>query len=272
MTFRHDTCDLHFSITGTGAPLLLAPVPWGVDGHRWRSLDALADQFTLIRLDPRGTGSSGPVTQKDEYSIATLVRDIDALRAHLGYDRWHMMGQSAAGFTAMEYTLAFPSRIDRLIVVCSSPTGKFQKNTFRDPSHPLYPQYEALMQRIRTLPADQRVKEFNQAVYQFDTQTEESRRTIAEIFAQADFDAKRNQYFSQTDVARYDVTSRLHEITAPTLVIGGSHDVHVSPEWSRVIASGIPHSHMVTMERSGHFPWLDEEANFMAEVRSFLNT
>lgn len=268
--FSVNGTHIHYSVMGSGAPLLIAPVTWGVDGHRWITLNALAEHFTLIRLDPRGTGNSDAVSDKNEYGIPTLVNDIEALRNHLGIDRWNVMGQSAGGWTALEYVLAHPSVIDRLIIVCSAPTGKFHRNTFRDPKHPLYPQFERISQEVRSLPATERVRAFNRAVYQFDVQTQEARTIIDRIFAEAEFNAQRNQFFVMNELNRYNVTGRLHEITVPTLVIGGNHDVHVAPEWSDVIAENIPNARLQMMQHSGHFPWLDEPALFFEMVKNFI--
>lgn len=265
------TNSLHYSIAGSGEPLLVCPVSWGVDGHRWTSLDALAEHFTLIRLDPRGTGTSGEVREKVEYGIPVLVNDIEALRIHLGIERWNILGQSAGGWTALEYTLAHQENVNRLIVVCSAPTGKFHKGTFRDPAHPLYPQYEQLSKEIRSLPHDERVKRFNRSIYQYDVQTDEAKKTIDRIFAETAFNAKRNQFFVTAELQRYDVRDRLHEITVPSLIIGGRHDVHVSPAWSEMIADNIPGARLAIMEHSGHFPWLDEPENFFRMINDFLH-
>ncbi|MBI2427463.1 MAG: alpha/beta hydrolase [Ignavibacteriales bacterium] len=265
-----DSTSIHYSILGSGEPLLICPVTWGVDGHRWTTLEELAKDFALIRLDPRGTGKSGPAQEKTDYGIPILVNDIEQLRIHLGVDKWNVMGQSAGGWTALEFTLAHQSHVNKLIVVCSAPTGQFHKGTFRDPSHPFYPQYDQLSKEIRSLPHQERVKRFNRAIYQYDVQTAESRKTIDAIFADAEFDPKRNQYFIMNELLRYNVAERLKEISVPSLIIGGKHDVHVSPSWSRMMAENIPHASLVVMEHSGHFPWLDEPKIFFDSVRQFL--
>ncbi|MDP1675426.1 MAG: alpha/beta hydrolase [Bacteroidota bacterium] len=269
-TFPVSSSHIGYTVTGSGEPLLICPVSWGIDGHRWTSLDELAKYFTLIRLDPRGTGLSGNVIEKIEYGIPTLVNDIESLRLHLGIERWNIMGQSAGGWTALEYTLAHQTCVNKLIVVCSAPTGKFHKGTFRDPSHPLYPKYEQLSKEIRSLPHEERAKTFNRAIYQYDVQTAEARMTIDRIFSRSEFNAKRNQYFISTELQRYDVTERLKEISVPALVIGGRHDVHVSSSWSELMAEKIPHARLAMMEHSGHFPWLDEPEQFFYTVKNFL--
>lgn len=271
-----DSTSIHYSILGNGEPLLICPVTWGVDGHRWTTLEELAKDFTLIRLDPRGTGKSGTIQEKHDYGIPTLVNDIERLRIHLGLERWNVMGQSAGGWTALEYTLArhggraHQSHVNKLIVVCSAPTGRFHKGTFRDPAHPLYPKYDALSKEIRSLPHQERVKKFNRTIYQYDVQTEEGRKQIDKIFAETEFDPKRNQFFIMNELPRYNVTERLSEISVPTLIIGGKHDVHVSPTWSEVMAEKIPNAQLVMMEHSGHFPWLDEPEKFFSVVKQFL--
>lgn len=268
--FSIGLASIHFSILGKGEPLFICPVTWGIDGHRWTSLEALSKDFTLIRMDPRGTGKSGAVAEKSEYGIPSLVSDIDQLRRHLGIEQWNVLGQSAGGWTALEYTLAHQQHVQKLIIVCSAPTGRFHKGTFRDPAHPLYPKYEALSKEIRTLPHTLRVKQFNRAIYQYDVQTDGARKTIDAIFAEAEFDPKRNQYFIMNELPRYNVTERLKEISVPALIIGGMHDVHVAPSWSGMMAKNIPGAQLVMMEHSGHFPWLDEPELFFKMIHSFL--
>lgn len=267
-----DSAQIHYSILGSGDPLFICPVTWGVDGHRWTALEELAKHFTLIRLDPRGTGKSGPVKEKSDYGIPALVNDIEALRLHLNIKQWNLLGQSAGGWTALEYTLAHQPFVKKLVVVCSAPTGRFHKGTFRDPAHPLFPQYDALSKEIRSLPHDERVKKFNRAIYAYDVQTAEGRKIIDDIFSHTDFDPKRNQYFVMNELARYNVTDRLPEISVPALIIGGAHDVHVSPSWSERMAKEIPHAQLIMMEHSGHFPWLDEPKEFFQRVTTFLQS
>jgi len=265
-----NAASVHYSVLGGGEPLLICPVPWGVDGHRWTMLEELAKDFTLIRIDPRGTGKSDTVNRKDDYGIRALVNDIEAIRLQLNVKKWNVMGQSAGGWTALEYTLAHQAYMNKLVIVCSAPTGQFHKGTFRDPSHPLYTKYEKLSQEIRTLPHAERVKAFNRAIYQYDAQTDEARKAIDKIFEHAEFNPQRNQYFVMEELKRYNVTARLIEITAPTLVITGKHDVHVSPSWSEIMAKKIPGAQLLLMEQSGHFPWLDEPEKFFEKVRKFL--
>lgn len=69
---------------------------------------------------------------------------------------------------------------------------------------------------------------------------------------------------------RFDVRSRLKEITAPTLVATGRHDVIVSYEYGEEISQNIPQSELVIFENSGHSPPSDEPERFRQTVSQFL--
>ena len=64
-----------------------------------------------------------------------------------------------------------------------------------------------------------------------------------------------------------DVLSRLHEIVAPTLVIGGRHD-WITPiaESADRLHARIPNSEQVVFEHSGHFPFIEEQERFLSVV------
>ncbi len=52
----------------------------------------------------------------------------------------------------------------------------------------------------------------------------------------------------------FDFHDRLHEIGAPTLVIGGERDPFYSPELFRETATGIPNARLVLIPNAGHGP------------------
>lgn len=71
---------------------------------------------------------------------------------------------------------------------------------------------------------------------------------------------------------RFDVRSRLHEITVPTLVIAGLEDPQVPPIHTSDLYSDIPDSQLEIFDHGGHFPWIDESSKYAAVVTSFIRT
>jgi pimeloyl-ACP methyl ester carboxylesterase len=64
---------------------------------------------------------------------------------------------------------------------------------------------------------------------------------------------------------------RLAAISAPTLVLGGAHDVITSPPQARRIASRVPGAELRLFAESGHFPWIEEPAEFFECVDTWLH-
>ena len=52
--------------------------------------------------------------------VDSLVRDVEALRGHLGLDRMDLLGHSASGGICLLYAAKHPDRIDHLVLVAPS--------------------------------------------------------------------------------------------------------------------------------------------------------
>jgi pimeloyl-ACP methyl ester carboxylesterase len=111
--------DRPFLLFLQGGPGFEAPRPTGQPLSPGWLARALAD-FRVIMLDQRGTGRSTPVgalpgrTPEQQASYLThfrvdaIVRDAEALRAHLGGERWSVLGQSLGGFATLAYLSQAP--------------------------------------------------------------------------------------------------------------------------------------------------------------------
>ena len=70
---------------------------------------------------------------------------------------------------------------------------------------------------------------------------------------------------------RHNVKDRLHEITAPTLLIWGKHDIvtpyHVGETFHELIANSEFHG----FEKSGHAPMMELPEEFNEVLEQFLN-
>ena len=71
-------------------------------------------------------------------------------------------------------------------------------------------------------------------------------------------------------VRRISSADRLGAIQAPTLVLVGRHDPEAPPPCSEEPVEGIPDAELVVFEHSGHFPFIEETADFTRTVGAFL--
>lgn len=66
------------------------------------------------------------------------------------------------------------------------------------------------------------------------------------------------------------LASRLGRVRTPTLVVWGRADRIVTPAYGRAFAERIPSAEFREIAESGHYPYLEKPAEFVATVKAFL--
>lgn len=69
-----------------------------------------------IAPDQRGCGDSRPQGRTERNHTQTLVADLEALRAHLGLERWSILAGSWGTVLALAYAQRHPERVERLVL------------------------------------------------------------------------------------------------------------------------------------------------------------
>jgi proline iminopeptidase len=72
--------------------------------------------YHVVLFDQRGCGRSTPRGRIEENTTAHLVRDIDALREHLGLERLLLFGGSWGAALALAYAAVHPARIAAIVL------------------------------------------------------------------------------------------------------------------------------------------------------------
>ena len=100
----------------------------GLGNGGWRQIYA-GPQVRVIALDQRGCGASRPLVSDAPESLVgnntqALIADIEALREHLGVERWLVSGISWGTTLALAYALAHPDRVTGLALAAVSTTSR----------------------------------------------------------------------------------------------------------------------------------------------------
>lgn len=98
----------------------------GTGGYRKRHDHT---RFRIIGLDQRGCGKSTPAVQDDlvhlsENTTQALIEDIEAVREHLGVERWIVTGVSWGSTLALAYALKHPDRVLGIALVAVTSTSR----------------------------------------------------------------------------------------------------------------------------------------------------
>ena len=94
---------------------------FGNEAHIWDDfVPVVAPYYRTVALDLRGHGDSGHDPEQ-RYDYEFHVRDLEAVTAELGIERFVLMGHSLGGRVATLFAGAHPERIAGLVLVDSGP-------------------------------------------------------------------------------------------------------------------------------------------------------
>jgi proline iminopeptidase len=126
------------------------------------------DHYQIILFDQRNCGRSLPHASDPSVDLSTnttqhLVADIEALRAHLGIDRWLVYGQSWGSTLALAYAQSHPDQVTEIILAGVTTTRRSEIDWLYRGMAPLFPEQWA---RFRAgVPEAERDGDLVQAYY-----------------------------------------------------------------------------------------------------------
>ena len=248
---------LYYEIAGSGHPLVFLH-GFTFDTRMWDDqFDAFAQHYRVVRYDMRGYGKSALPTE-ESYSPTD---DLKALLEHLEIDRAHLVGLSRGGAVAIEFALAHPEATSALVLV-----------------DPVLGGHSWSQEAART---DGAVWE---TAAKSGIEAAKAQWLAHPLFAPAqekpEVAARLGRIVSDysgwhlinTDPVRYPdppAAQRLHEISAPTLIVVGERDLpdfHVIAE----TLQQIPNAHKVVLAGVRHMSNMEDPSGFNEVVLNFL--
>lgn len=202
---------IHFVIEGQGRPVTLVHGV-GANLHSWDEVAALlAPHFKVVRMDLRGHGLSGRIT---DCSLEDLAADVRLVWDELGIRSGHLAGFSLGGLIAQSLALSDPARIDRLAII-SAVAGRTPEERAR-----VVERLVLLREKgIGAITGAAETRWFTDAFRA--AHPERVKARLDELLAN-DLPSYAAAY---TVFSTSDLGSRVHEIRNATLVVTGEHDV-----------------------------------------------
>ena len=242
---------------GDGPPVLFLH---GLGGTRYAwepQLEDLSASYRCIAWDLPGYGDSAPIRP---LTFPVIVDAIVGLLDQLAIDRVDVVGLSFGGQQALHLALTHPDRVGRLVLADTS--ARFGADG-TDPEE---------WMRLRLDPLDAGVTPAEMAPMVIDSITApdfaglERDRTIA-AFTRIPAAGLRA---AVECLPSHDVTARLGEIVAPTLVIVGELDDETPLAYAETLATAIPDATLVVVPGVGHLTPAEAPAEFNRLVAAFL--
>ncbi|HTM57930.1 MAG TPA: alpha/beta fold hydrolase [Candidatus Udaeobacter sp.] len=242
-------------------------------------MDRLSSAFRLIYYDQRGRGRSSAGVEPEDVSLESEIDDLERLRQHFGVTRFAVLGHSWGGLLAMEYATRHADHVSSLILMNTGPASSAEMMRFREERRNL--DWETL-EKMAAIAATREYGEGDIAVeaeyyrLHFHAASCDPRHVetivgrLRRHFSPADIVKARaieDRLYSQTwQAPGYDVSPRLQQLNAPTLVIHGERDL-IPLEFARHIADTLPDARLVVLN-CGHFAYLERPAGVRDAILS----
>jgi len=275
--FEVDSLRIHcFAAGESGSPVILlhgggldsASISWGAE------IGPLSAHHRVFAPDLPGYGESDKPAV--EYTLDYYARFLDYLLDALHLDKASLVGLSLGGGIALSFTLNYPARVDRLVLV---DTYGIQDKVAWHRSSYLFihiPYLQELSYRLLGCSRSMLRWGLLAGGIVHDPQ-HLSRELIDEVYRQAHA-PQRGMAFTSTqknDITwhglRSDMTGRLHEITVPTLLIHGAQDRAVPLSYAQKAHALIRNSELVILQDCGHWAQREKPEGFHQVVSTFLD-
>jgi 3-oxoadipate enol-lactonase len=252
---------IHYERAGEGLPVIF--LHEGVaDSRMWEpQVEAFAKHFEVIRPDMRGFGQSsrldGPWSPVDD--LLGLIDDLELKPAHL-------VGASVGGGIAIDFALEHAERISKLVLVGSAIGGTNFGQKYPD-----------LFKDIRAADEAKDFDSLNRAELRLFLDGPRrpegyvSNPKWRELFL--DMNGKTMYIdWAKSPPRELDppAAKRLHEISAPTLVVIGDEDIPPVQDGSDLLLEKIPHARKAVIHDAAHLPNLEHPEEFNRIVMEFL--
>ena len=262
-----------------GIPLLCLHGGPGMAHDYIGTLSDLADERTVVFYDQLGCGASDRPEDSSLWTLARSVAEVEAVRQALGLDRFHLFGNSWGGWLAAQYTLDRTPNLVGLVISSSPPSvtrAVAEMNELR----------RRLPDDVQAVLADHETRgvfdcpEYTAAVMVFykrhlcrlDPWPPGVERSMGPAFGSGPYLTMwgPSEFGPVTgNLAGWDITGRLDEITVPTLLTVGRHD-EMWPSHMADMQAAMPNAELAVFEDSSHMAFQEERVAYIATVREFL--
>ena len=226
------------------------------DRRMWRRQAAVLVEagYRVLRPDFQGFGESAAPSGPYEE-----VHDVRELLDALAIDRAVVVGSSMGGRVAQEFAARWPERVTGLLLVCAA--TRLLPAT--EDARAFGAEVDALLEAGDV---DGAVA-LNVRTWLGPAATPETRDFVAEMQRRS-FEVQLAAGDAPAERADFD----LGNVTAPTLVVSGAHDLPYFARVAELLTERIPGAESLALDWAGHLPSLEDPARFDPMLLEFVGS
>ncbi len=243
-------------IYGTGASL-----------HTWNDwINELIKERRVIRMDLPAFGLTGPFPNRD-YSISHYVTFLDQFLKKLQIENCILGGNSLGGQIAWNYTVEYPKRVEKLILIDAA---GYPKNSSSEPLAFTVAKIPILNKGLTFITPRFVIESSIENVY---ANPEIIESVLIDRYFELSLREGNRQAFIDRMQLDYDSSEiqQIKNIQQPTLVLWGEEDRLITLESAYRFQEDLPNDTMVILKNSGHVPMEESPKESLEILKIFLN-
>jgi len=231
--------ELHYSVFGSGPPVLLIHGGLGYSDVWGAQVADLSKDHTVIVADSRGHGRS--TRNAEPYSYDLMSSDYLDLLDYLKIDKTAIVGWSDGGIIGLDIAIHHPERLTKLFAQAA--------NSKVDGVIPTVMENKTFAAYIEK--AGEVYKKISPTPTEYDA-------FVTQISG---------MWASQPNWSDDD----LKKITTQTAIVLGDHDEAISREHTDYLAKTIPGAKLIILKEASHFAMLQDPEGYNKAVRDFID-
>jgi len=244
-------------------------------GYLLPHFEPLAEHYELIFYDQRLSGRSAATVEPSTVRAATFVDDIETIRQTLDLGPVHLAGHSWGGFLAMQYAIRYPDNLRSLLLLDSmAASSELWQAEQASQATQISPETQAEIASLRDTAAfQQRRPEAIAAMLTLSFRpqfSDPSHLSELQLYVPADYVSRCTQFGAMMiGLEAFDFHAELSELDVRTLVLYGADEAGAKIGGAEIAAT-IPGARFELIPNAGHFPFIENQAAFVAAVLAFL--
>jgi pimeloyl-ACP methyl ester carboxylesterase len=231
--------------------------------------DALSEHHRVYALDLVGSGHSDKPSVS--YTFSYLAQFVNDFMEAQNIDRASLIGHSLGGGVSLQFTIQFPDKVDKLVLVNSAGLGKEGSILFRLPTLPILgelltrPSRKGTANLLKACVHDPAVvtDELIELAYSLAVLPGAQNAFLSTVRSLGNFRGIRKDFLRS-------IVDNLGTITAPTLVFWGQQDRILPVAHAYIAEKRIPNARLHIFNPCGHLTQLERPEEFNSIVLKFL--